>query len=77
MKQPVVTILFPPLTLCHVGITKSTLFLCGKAEDVLSKQLEAPLQIQGNVIGVVDPPRTGLRELLSLSQNVCEVVRRM
>lgn len=48
----------------RIDITKSTLFLCGKAEDVLSKHLEAPLEVQGDIVGVVDPPRTGLREFL-------------
>ena len=37
-------------------------FLCGKAEDVLQKHLEKSLGGRGEVIGVVDPPRGGLRK---------------
>eukprot|EP00731_Ephydatia_muelleri_P022978 Em0015g561a len=59
------------------GITKSTLFLCGKAEDVLSKQLEAPLQIQGNVIGVVDPPRTGLHPKVVQAIRRCSEIKQL
>ena len=47
----------------HSGIT-NTEFLCGKAEDVLPKHLERPPGGRGEVIGVVDPPRGGLRKLL-------------
>ena len=43
------------------GITNAE-FLCGKAEDVLPKHLERPPGRRGEVIGVVDPPRGGLRK---------------
>ena len=36
-------------------------FVWGKAEDVLQKQLEEYGAGPGEVIGVVDPPRAGLR----------------
>ena len=36
-------------------------FVCGKAEDVLQKQLEECGPGDCEVIGVVDPPRAGLR----------------
>ena len=44
-------------------------FVCGRAEDVLQGQLEeeAGEGSSGEVIGVVDPPRAGLRTSLSLS----------
>ena len=36
-------------------------FVCGKAEDVLPKHLEECGVEEGEIIGVVDPPRAGLR----------------
>ncbi len=45
----------------HSGIAAAE-FLCGKAEDALPKVLENRwLQMKGEVVGVVDPPRNGLR----------------
>lgn len=45
-----------------LGVTNAE-FLCGKAEDVLPKCLEKPFSFGGHeVVGVVDPPRNGLRK---------------
>ena len=46
----------------NAGIT-NTEFICGKAEDVMP-DLQHPYALRGEVIGVVDPPRGGLRTLL-------------
>lgn len=45
----------------HSGINDAE-FLCGKAEDVLPKHFERSVGGRGEVVGVVDPPRGGLRK---------------
>ena len=42
----------------------NTCFLCGKAEDVLPELLNTQKTTADHVIGVVDPPRAGLRTLV-------------
>ena len=37
-------------------------FIAGKAEEVMPGRLDLPLAGLGEVVGVVDPPRNGLRE---------------
>lgn len=44
----------------YAGIN-NTCFMCGKAEDVLPEVLNTQKMTADHVIGVVDPPRAGLR----------------
>ena len=45
----------------YVGVEAAE-FVCGRAEDVLQRYLEeSGEEGEGEVIGVVDPPRAGLR----------------
>jgi len=53
------------LLLCSLAITNAR-FICGKAEEVLPELLNNQKMSSGcvdHVIGVVDPPRAGLRKL--------------
>ena len=36
-------------------------FVCGRAEDVM-QDIRLPASSYGKVVGIVDPPRAGLRE---------------
>ena len=50
--------------MCPLAIT-NTRFICGKAEEVLPELLNNQKMSSGcvdHVIGVVDPPRAGLRQ---------------
>ena len=44
-------------------------FIAGKAEEVMPGRLDLPLAGLGEVVGVVDPPRNGLRESPAFTPN--------
>ena len=49
-----------PLPPPPTGVTNAS-FICGKAEDVMG-DIVLPMASRGDIIGIVDPPRGGLRE---------------
>jgi tRNA (uracil-5-)-methyltransferase len=52
-------------------------FVCGRAEDVLQKQLEECGPGSGEVIGVVDPPRAGLHPRVVQCIRKCSHIQKL